>query len=234
MTLSQIYNDETLYGHTLAHLPHELWAFTTSEFNFYEQPDPGTLQVKRNLYILRDISYSKGNKLICRTEFFFEKAVLNTIEFIYRQILGPIATTASSVFLFPIGFTAKLIHATIRYVCSFAPTSTSDKVIQVWSNPDLYGHILTSAPAHCYEFTSANLNWHLRPDGSDRRTFILTAFADGRPSLQLESEYELVPFELFEFTVRRIVGGTLTLTAALISPVGLAAKGVHIASQSIF
>ena len=233
MTLSSICQDQSLYGHFLLNLPQKIWAFSRNEFCLHERPDPGTLIVDRNYLIAKDIHYRRGNTYTYRTEFILEKPLFDLIEFVGRRILGSCITAISFLTLPPIGFVAKLLHFSIRQVSTcITSTALAEKIRRIWNNADLFGHSLTTAPFNFYQFTTAPLSWHLRADGTDRRAYIATYGPTG--NIVRESEYELVPFELFEFIYRRVIGGALTLTTGIISPIGLVAKSLHLLSQSVF
>jgi hypothetical protein len=162
-----------------------------------------------------------------------EKRLVDLIEFVARRGLGPCATALSFLTLTPLGFSAKVLHLGARRCMNYiASTTFGKKVSQIWNNADLFGHALTSAPSKLYQFTTTPLSWHLHADGSDRRHIIYKSTPDGYVSH--DAEYVLVPFELFEFTYRRILGGMLTGLSALASPLGLVAKSVHLATQSAF
>lgn len=236
-TLKQIHQDPTLYGHSLTRLPQKLWHFTKGEFSLYENPDPGTLVIEQDYVIIRNVSFRKGNRYIYKTETLFDRPILNSIEFIGRRILGSCATVASLLILAPIGFSAKVLHFGLRQVSAFVTsTALAKKISEIWNNADLYGHFFTSAPLKCYEYATSPLGWHLRPDGTDRRNYIYTFYTIGGVPTHTtrEAEYSLVPFELFEFSYKRVVVGSLTLTAAMISPIGLVTKSLHLASRSFF
>ena len=237
MSLNNIYQNESLCGHLLTSLPHKVWGFTKNDFCLYDRPDPGTLVIDRNYVIAKKIHYQKGNSTVYRTEFIFEKSVCDLIEFIGRRILGPCMTATSFSILSPIGFTAKLLHFYTRKISIYINSSLiAEKIRRVWNNADLFGHALTSTPINCYQFSTASLGWHLRADGTDRRTYTATYGRINSSLYELlkeqQMEYVLVPFELFEFIYRRIIGGALTLATGIVSPIGLIAKSVHLASQS--
>ncbi|MFI5344703.1 MAG: hypothetical protein ACHQUC_10860, partial [Chlamydiales bacterium] len=190
--------------------------------------------VQRDWIIAQDIWYESADHsyMVGKTEFIFQKLLLNSIEFVGRRILGSCAA-ALSYMTVPIGFTAKVIHLGVRQISNLvASTALAQQISQVWNNADLYGHAITSAPSQFYAFASSPLGWHLREDGTDRRAYIMHSGPNGRTVHQ--SEYDLFPFEVFEFTYKRIIGGTLTVGASVISPLGLVAKGVHLAARSAF
>lgn len=231
MTACAIYQDQQLYGHALLNLPSKICAFSQDEFCLYDRPDPGTLVVYRDYLIAKVVQYRHGNTYTHKTEFIFEKPLLDSIEFIGRRILGS-CVAAVSFLIFPlIGFTVKLLDFGLRQVSGcIAATTLAEKINQIWNNADLFGQCLTAAPANCYEFATAPLSWHLRADGTDRRSYI---YVPAR-NIEQEAEWELVPFEFFEGLYRRVFGGALTLAAGIVSPLGLVAKSVHLLGQSIF
>ena len=236
MNFAQIYRDEGLWGHSLVSLTHKIWSFSKGEFCLYDCPDPGTLVVDKDYIVVRVIHYSKdkGRAYTSRTEIFLEKPLYNLIEFVGRRILGSCATITSFLTLSSIGFIAKIIHFSTRQVTIYiTSTSLGQKIYRVWDNASLFGHALTSAPSKYYQFTTEPLGWHLRADGTDRRSYIGSRGPEGNWTVQ-ESEYDFVPFEIFEFIYRRVIGGAITLVAGVVSPIGLVAKGVHLVSQSAF
>ena len=233
MDLTQIYHDESLCGHTLTSLPHALWSFNKGEFCLYDRPDPGTLVVENDYVIARSVHYRKGQTFTCRTEILGEKLLCDFIECVARRIFGPCVTAASFLTLTPIGIGVKIVHFSLLQVSAYiASTALAQKIAHVWNDASLFGDALTSAPSQWYQFTTAPLEWHLRADGTDRRTYIATYGAAG-DSVR-EAEYPLVPFELFECMYRRVLGSAITLIASIASPLGLVIKGVHLVSRAVF
>ncbi|PCI94475.1 hypothetical protein COB11_03825 [Candidatus Aerophobetes bacterium] len=258
MSLSTVYRDASLCGHALTTLPHKIWDFSKSELSLIDRPVPGTYVVDHDvfigqLFIGQRVHYNIGpTTVIYRTVFFTEELLLqplvNTIEFIGRRILGSCATAISFLVLTPVGFTTKLLHLGARQVSTYVTSSSLGvKIKQVWQNANLFGHLLTSAPSKCYQFATAPLNWHLRPDGTDRRFYIYAyesnngeseqQVSSNRPlslsgtTLLHDREYSY-SFEV-ELICRRIFGGLLTVTAAVVSPIGLASKSIHLIGRSV-
>lgn len=232
-TLSKIYHDESLCGNALITLPNRLMSFSNGEFSLYDNPDPGTFVVDRNYFIARGVHYRVGNRYTFRTQFVGEKTLCDLVEFIGRRILGKLSAVLTLLVFVPLGFSAKIIHYKIRqikvYICS---TKEFKKVNMVWGNPDLFGHFLTSAPSTCYRYAVTPLNWHLREDGTDRRSYIATYTYSGEEANIREAEYSIVPFEIFEFIFKRVIVGTATIFAGAISPFGLMAKVIHLSCES--
>lgn len=236
MSIGQICQDESLVGHFLFSLPDKLWAFSTGEFCLYEHPNPATLNVKWDYGIARAIRYHQMEPDVLtiteRIEFCIERPLCDTVEFIGRRVFGLFAAAVSIVSAYPIGFVTKVLHFHAREMSNYVASSTlGQKIGQIWDDECLFGHVLTSAPLACYTFATTPLEWHLRPDGSDRRNF--RAIISSGTVTQFESEYELVPFELFETIWRRVFGGALTLAAGIISPIGLVAKVIDLATRPV-
>lgn len=233
VNLSEIYQDQSLHGHFLLGLPEKIWSFSQGEFCLYERPDPGTLVVDRNYFIAKSVRYQKGNTFNFRTEFIFEKQLFDLIEFAGRRVLGSCITAVSFLTLSPLGFAAKLLNLSFRQIGTcITSSSLAEKVYQIWNNADLFGNSLTTAPSNFYQFSTAPLSWHLRADGTDRRAYIASYGPAG--NAVHEAEYQLVPFELFEFIYRRALGGALTITTGILSPVGFVAKSLHLLSKAVF
>jgi hypothetical protein len=233
MSISQIYRDDSLYGHTLTSLPNKIWAFSQGKFSLYRHSvPPGNLIIEPDWTVFRRVNYTSNTHCYIGLEFVFEEPFLNLIEFIGRRILGPCAAVLSYLTLLPIGFTAKIIHLAARQISNcVASTTFVQQIRQIWNNADLFGHALTSAPSQFYAFAISPLIWHLREDGTDRRSYIGTFGPDGHTIHQ--SEYALFPFELFEFIYKRAIGGTLMVASSMISPIGLIAKGIHQLARSV-
>lgn len=105
---------------------------------------------------------------------------------------------------------------------------------KVWSDQSLFGHFLTNLSTRCYHFATSSLNWHLKPDGTDRR-FSQVIYDISQPSLLIEKkgEYRFVPFKILEFMTKRGLGGFATMMTGIISPLGLAAKSIHLLSRCV-
>jgi hypothetical protein len=233
MILRAILRDETLSGHALTSMTEKIWELSKYDLCFYDRPDPGTRVVDADYLIAQKVHYNirNGRGWIFRTEFFFEKPLFDLIESVVRRVLAPCAAAASLFLLAPLGFTAKLVHVCIRQIAVTLQNSpVAEKTQQIWGDSTLFGHALTSAPAKLAQLTMAPLHWHLRANGTDRRSHIVT-YIPG-PTVIQQSEYELVPFELFEVAYRGLTG-TATLVAGMLSPLGFAAKAIHLASQNV-
>ncbi len=231
MSLRALFFDKTLYGHGLTSMPEEIWAFSQGDFSFYDRPDPGTRVVIADHLIAQKIHYRKGDRWIFKTEVCIEKPLLDLIEFVARRILAPCQAAASLFLLAPLGLIAKLVHVCLRQVtASLQNPPFGEKIQRIWGDSTLFGHALTSAPAKLGRLTTAPFHWHLRPDGTDRRIYIATFGRD--PDVIRQSEYEFVPFELFEGVYRGFTGAA-TFVAGALSPLGLAAKAAHLAARSL-
>jgi len=233
MNLSEIYQNKNLCGHFLLDLSQKIWSFSQGEFCLYERPDPGTLVVDRDYFVAKAVHYRKGNTHTFRMKFIFEKPLLDLIEFIGRRVLGSCVAAVSFLTLSPLGFVAKLLNLSFRPISTCITSSPlAERIDQIWNNADLFGNSLTTAPSNFYQFSTAPLSWHLRADGTDRRSYIATYGSTG--NTVHEAEYQLVPFELFEFIYRRALGGALIITTGIISPIGFVAKSLHLLSQAVF
>lgn len=225
MNLDQIGRNESLYGHTLLTSPQKIWKFAKADCWCV----PDNYVILHDYIIAKRVRYRTGRTWRYCTEFVGQQLIENSSEWLCRRMLGTLATGIASVTLLPLGFAAKCLHLGARHVSTWL---ASTNVAQVWNNTELVGHLLTSAPRKCYDFAAAPLVWHLREDGTDRRAYIYQANVKTGYYVEHQSEYPLVPLELFEFPYRRMLGGALTLTSALLSPLGLAAKEIHLASRS--
>ena len=232
MDLTQIYYDESLYGHSVTSLPHTIWSLSKGDFRLYDHPDSGTFVVDQDYGIIRAVHYRSGESIIYKTELLGEKLVCDFIEHIVRGILSSCVATSFLIFT-PIGMSVKIVHFSLLQVSTYiVSTALGQKIAQVWNDTSLFGDMLTSAPSHWYQYTTAPLAWHLRADGTDRRTYIALYSATG--THVQEAEYEFVPFELFEYACRRVMGSAVTLVAGMVSPLGLVMKGAHLASRAVF
>lgn len=230
--MSSIYQDPTLYGEKLTSFAGQIWDFSCGNPTaFYSGSTPERIEITNDYFVARSVIYyhNGGQSRVYSTEIIGMALIINTTELLVRRLLTP-------WFVLPfaaIGFSAKLLHFGLRSLrAEWISNPLTDKVYEIWQNQELYGNLLTSAPSKCYRFTSTPLSWHLRPDGTDRRAYIATFGPDGRTLLEHQAEYQLVPFELFEFTTRRLIGGAVTLTAAVISPIGLIIKTTHLAYRA--
>jgi hypothetical protein len=210
-------------------LPFKLWAFTTGEFCLYER---GHRVVEKDYCFAKRVYLYNKDKMSYQTEFVFQKPLLDLVEFVGRRVLGACATALSFLIFYPIGLTAKLLHVT---ACSIYADPACQAIYQkaehIWKDSHLAGHTLTSAPDKWRQFACAPLSWHLRADGTDRRSMIITFDSNGI-GVKQKSECDLFPFELFECIYRRVLGGAVWLGAAALSPIGFAAKCVHYAAQA--
>lgn len=119
MSFCQIYQNESLYGHSLTSAPDKIWAFSKNEFCLADRPDPGTLVVDKDYLIAKAVHYQKGDAYIYRTVFIYERPLFDSIEFIGRRVLGLLATLFSYLVLAPTGFTVKLLHLSMQEISQY-------------------------------------------------------------------------------------------------------------------
>lgn len=227
--MNSILNDKTLCGHALTSLPQQLWEFSQGELCYYGGPK-GARVVEADYFLFQRVHYRTEKSWTFRTEMCIEKPLFDLIEWIVRRVLGSCAATFS-LLLVPIGFTAKLLHAGFRKITQSSVAKDIDrKLDQIWNDATLCGHALTSAPENLVKWAKAPLHWHLRPDGTDRRAYIVTYGPDAHVIHQ--PEYQFVPFEVFEVAYRSL-GAAALLIAGPLSAIGLAVKTVHFAGRNL-
>jgi hypothetical protein len=230
-SIRAVLNDETLYGHSLTALPAKINNFAEDDLYYWGNQR----QVLEHHPLGNWVEHRYENARYIRFEFFGEKPIFGLIEAIVRRILSPLVAVFCSFTLAPIGFGIKLLHFTAR---SIAASALAEKISQIWQDATLYGHSLTAKAVQWADSASTPLNWHLRPDGTDRRHTFYTAFDLNGPGrrvhfaghrfLAQDAEYSIVPFEIFETVYRRIFCSSMTLLTA---PIGMAAKMAHVAAR---
>ena len=239
--MNSIWENNRLVGHCLQSCPAKLWRFTKDEFTFFYKGrrEPQQISVTKQFWYGREVDYTwsgaNGATLVIAFERIGSKLLCDSFEFLGRRIGGACLTLLSTP-LIPIGFTAKVVHQTLRSAYdSLSETNTYQKIEKIWKDTSLYGHCLTSAPAKLYLFATLQLNWHLTTQATrtfDRRTDI-EEWHGGNLIFSYQAEYPCVPFELIEFVSRRIIGGSCLLIAGAISPLGLLAKSIHLKWKSL-
>lgn len=115
--IKKIWNNDTLYGHTLTTLPNKLWNFSTSDkLVTYTQPDPGTA---RRIFLIFEgyiCTEKYPNGTIKRTQIGTNSLLLKYSEIGIRRIGGTFLTAGAAITAAPLGFAIKVIQNTFHKV----------------------------------------------------------------------------------------------------------------------
>lgn len=111
--IKKIWNDDTLYGHSLTTLPETMWKFATSEkLVTYTKPDPGTAERVFLIFEKYKSTESHPNGVLKAAEYGTNSLLLKYSEIGFRRIVGFLLMAGATITVAPLGFAIKIIQNT--------------------------------------------------------------------------------------------------------------------------